>query len=141
MCFATLQSIDRCTMGGMSRKHTHINEELFGPYLYHGSPNKIPVGGSVTPQYDERGSNDYVHATEDITYASDFGEHVHKVVPHDWSEIEPWEHDEDTDAFPDLIKPDGSVMQSFDSKKGFKVIGYADGMGWKPGVQHPERKL
>ena len=109
--------------------------------LYHGSPNKIPVGESVVPQYDERGNNDYVHATEDITYASDFGEHVHKVVPHDWSEIEPWEHDEDTDAFPDLIKPDGSVMQSFDSKKGFKVIGYVDGMGWKPGVKHPERKL
>jgi hypothetical protein len=121
----------------MTRKRTHINEELFGPYLYHGSPNKIPVGGSVVPQAD---GDDDVHATEDITYASEFGEYLHKVVPHDWSEIEPWEHD-DADAFPDLIKPDGNVMQSFDSKKGFKVIGYAEGMGWKPGMKHPERKI
>ena len=113
----------------------NINEELFGPYLYHGSNVKIPVGGSVLPQEGEP-----AHATEDITYASDFGEHVHKVVPHDWSEIRSWEHGGDPEEFPDLIKPDGSVMQSFDSDLGFKVIGYTEGMLWEPGIKHPERK-
>lgn len=116
--------------------HEHINEKLFGPYLYHGSDVKIPVGGSVTPRPD---GDDDVHATEDITYASDFGEHVHKVVPHDWSEISPWEH-EDPETSPDLLKPDGSTMVSFDSKKGFKVIGYAEPLLWSEGVTHPVRK-
>jgi len=116
--------------------YEHINEELFGPYLYHGSDVKIPVGESVTPRPD---GEDDVHATEDITYASDFGEHVHKVVPHDWSEIRPWEH-EDPETAPDLIKPDGSVMMSFDSKKGFKVIGYAEPLEWSEDVVHPVRK-
>lgn len=124
----------------MSKRYTHINEELFGPYLYHGSNVKIPVGGSVTPQHDPKGSNEDVHATEDITYASEFGEHVHKVVPHDWSEITNWQH-EDPESFPDLVKPNGSVMQSFDSKKGYKVIGYAEPMVWHEGFVHPKREM
>jgi hypothetical protein len=121
----------------MARNYSHVNEELFGPYLYHGSEVKIPVGGSVFPQGDATD----VHATEDITYASDFGKYVHKVVPHDWSEIEPWDHDDPDNPSEDLIKPNGELMQSFDSKKGFKVIGYARGIGWKPGVKHPVRRI
>jgi hypothetical protein len=81
------------------------------------------------------------HATEDITYASEFGKHLHKVVPHDWSEIRNWDHEDPDNASPDLVKPDGSVMQSFDSKKGYKVIGYARRKTWREGVVHPERKM
>lgn len=122
----------------MARKHTHINEELFGPYLYHGSTTKIPIGESVTPNMDDDG---HAHATEDITYASDFGEHLHKVVPHDWSEIQNWDHEDPDTAEPDMIKPDGSVLQSFDSKKGFKVIGYAEPLKWSENVVRPKRKM
>jgi hypothetical protein len=122
----------------MARKRTHFNEELFGPYLYHGSTTKIPVGESIVPQ---PGHEDQVHATEDITYASDFGKHVHKVVPHDWSEIEPWDHDDPDNPSEDLIKSNGELMQSFDSKKGFKVIGHTKPLKWREGVVHPERKM
>lgn len=123
----------------MARKRTHFNEKLFGPYLYHGSNSKIPIGESVVPHPDGDGE---AHATEDITYASEFGKHLHKVVPHDWSEVRNWEHQDLETASPNDINPKtNDVYQSFDSKKGYTVIGYARRKTWREGVVHPERKM
>lgn len=116
----------------MPKKHTHINEQLFGPYLYHGSTARVNVGDSIVPQ---KGKDEVVHATNDILYASQFGTNIHMVVPHDWSEIDPWtmEH----------TYEDNTRTTNFDSAKGFKVVGHTEPRAAKEfdtsqGFRHPK---
>jgi len=102
-------------------------EQFYGPYLYHGSSKKFPVGDIIkTPV--EINPDDATYATEDIVYAGGFG-HIHKVVPTDWEEAEPFEPGNDPEelqAHPEPPHRHGDVYWNFASNKGFRVIGHSN---------------
>lgn len=115
-------------------------EQFYGPYLYHGSDKKFNVGEVIkTPK--EINPDEKTYATEDILYAGDFG-HVHKVVPVDWDEIEPFEMGVDNPEYMGHPEPEhrhGTEYSNFSSRKGYEVIGHSN-MQWPQELEFHENE-
>lgn len=115
----------------MAASDNMSNEQFYGPYLYHGSPKKFRVGEVIrTPK--EINPDEETYATEDVLYAGDFavGEGaVHKVVPVDWNEIQPFDAGNDPPELmghPEPKHRHGTEYYNFSTNKGYKVIGHSN---------------